>query len=93
MTKINELLNDHKFEPRRRIILDGLERCLQKSLENFPKLKGDTMSLCDNSESTKATFNSSYGTIRISTIGNLSGLISAYNTEGKGLIGIFGDKL
>lgn len=93
MVKTNELFNNSEFDGRKEIILNGLEMCLQKSLDNFPKLRGDTISLCDNSGSTKGTFNSVYGSVRVSLIANLSALLTAYNTKGHGSVGVFGDRL
>lgn len=87
--KIAELTNDKV----KNIILSGLEDCLQKSIENFPSLDGDTVSLCDNSGSAWGTFNSTYGSVTVATIANLSGLITAYCCKGVGKIGLFGDRL
>jgi len=70
-----------------------IEQCLQASMVNFPKLEGDTLSLCDNSGSAQGAFTSNYGTVRVSDIANLSALFTAYNTQGRGLVGVFGDKL
>ena len=70
-----------------------IEQCLQKSMINFPKLDGDTLSLCDNSGSAQGAFTSTYGTVRVADIANLSALFTAYNTNGRGVVGIFGDKL
>jgi 60 kDa SS-A/Ro ribonucleoprotein len=84
---------DNNLETGAQIIKEGLEKCLEKSMENFPRLEGDTISLCDNSGSAWGTFNSTYGSVTVATIGNLSGLMTAYNCTGNGYVGVFGDKL
>lgn len=73
-------------------ILDSLNRCIQISIENFPKLSGNTISLCDNSGSAHGTFNSEYGSVKVSDIANLSGIITASCSE-NGYVGVFGDRL
>ena len=75
------------------IIKDCLERCIQLSIENHPKLEGNTMILTDNSGSAWRTFTSSYGEQTIAEIGNISALITALSCSGQGTIGLFGDKL
>lgn len=84
----NDFSNDIKTK-----LCDILERCLQESMKNFPKLQGDTISLCDNSGSAHGSFTSTYGSTKVSDIGNLSALFTAYNTEGRGVVGVFGDRL
>ncbi len=96
-----KMIQDHHIEPinlgnmenKKNIILKGLESCMTESLKNYPKLKGDTLSLVDNSGSARSSFNSSYGSTQISTIANLSGLLTAINCEGRGVVGVFGDNL
>ena len=75
------------------IVKDGLESCIDESIKNFPSIEGSTVSLCDNSGSAHSTFNSTYGSVKVSTIANLSALITSYKTSGKGYVGIFGDRL
>ena len=75
------------------IIKDCLERCIQLSIENHPKLKGNTMILSDNSGSAWRTFKSSYGEQTIAEIGNISALITTLSCSGQGTIGLFGDRL
>jgi hypothetical protein len=77
----------------RKVLIDGLEECLQISMENFPKLSGDTISLCDNSGSAWGAVTSEYGSMECAIIANLSGLITAYNCTGSGSVGVFGDTL
>jgi hypothetical protein len=71
----------------------AIEDCLQISIETFPSLKGKTISLCDNSGSAHGTLPTEYGSVTISEIANLSGLITALRSENGGKVGIFGDKL
>lgn len=73
-------------------ILDTIELCLEKSLKNLPYFEGKTISLCDNSGSAQGTTTSSMGSMKVSTIGNLSGIITGKITD-DGYLGIFGDKL
>lgn len=73
-------------------LMECLEECLEDSLRNFPHLKGRTISLCDNSGSAWGTFNSRYGTVTVAEIANLSGIITARNSE-EGEVGFFGDRL
>ena len=75
------------------IIKDSIERCIQISIENHPKLKGNTMILSDNSGSSWNTFTSGHGTQSIAEIGNISALMTALSCSGRGTIGIFGNKL
>jgi len=77
----------------RQLVIDILERCLQESMKNYPKLDGDTFSLCDNSGSAHGTFTSTYGSVKVADIANLSALFTAYNTLGRGVVGVFGDRL
>jgi hypothetical protein len=79
-----------KYRP---IIWDCLERCLQVSIENFPKLEGSVIALSDNSGSAHGTFTSTYGKHTVADIGNLSALITAMSCTGRGVVGIFGDEL
>ena len=75
------------------VIFEYLEKCLQKSTENYPYLDGNVISLCDNSGSAHGTFTSVYGTQTVADIGNLSGLLTAYRATGRGVVGVFGDSL
>lgn len=75
------------------IIFEYLEKCLQMSIENYPVLEGDVISLSDNSGSAHGTLTSSYGSRKVSDIGNLSALFTAYRATGRGVVGVFGDDL
>ena len=70
-----------------------LEQCLEMSIKNFPSLKGDVIALSDNSGSALGTFTSKYGKRTIADIGNLSALLTALSCTGKGVVGVFGDRL
>jgi hypothetical protein len=73
-------------------VLDAVETCLEVALENVPQFPGKVMSLCDNSGSAMKTMTSSMGTMQISRIANLTGVITGKVSD-NGYIGIFGDKL
>ena len=77
----------------RDVILEYLEKCLQLSIENYPMLEGNVVSLSDNSGSAHGTLTSSYGKSTVANIGNLSALFTAYRASGRGVVGIFGDTL
>lgn len=74
------------------IIIDALEECMDISLQNYPKLKGKTMCLSDNSGSAWGTINSEYGSVTIAEIDNLSSVITAACSD-EGYVGEFGDRL
>lgn len=74
------------------IILDTLEECLDISIANFPKLKGKTACLSDNSGSSWGQMTSEYGSTHIAEIANLSSIITALCSD-EGYVGVFGDKL
>lgn len=74
------------------IIIDALEECMDIALANYPKLKGKTMCLSDNSGSAWGSFNSEYGSVTVADIDNLSSVITAACSD-EGYVGKFGDKL
>ena len=74
------------------LLCDTLEECMDKAIENLPRLKGKTMCLSDNSGSAWGTFQSEYGKMTIAEIDNLSAVITAYLSV-EGYIGKFGDEL
>ena len=76
----------------KQMILDALEECMDLAMENFPKLKGRTMCLSDNSGSAWGTFNSEFGKVTVADIDNLSATMTAVNSD-EGWVGKFGDKL
>lgn len=73
-------------------LLDAIEDCLMQSLGNLPQFKGRVMSLCDNSGSARRTTTSSLGTVLMSDIANLTGVITGMAAE-DGYVGVFGDRL
>ena len=74
------------------LILDALEECMDIALANFPKLKGKTMCLSDNSGSAWGAVTSEYGTVTVAKIDNLSSVITAACSD-EGYVGKFGDRL
>lgn len=74
------------------VIMDALEECMDIACANFPKLKGKTMCLSDNSGSAWSTFTSEYGSVKIAEIDNLSSVITAACSD-EGYVGKFGDEL
>ncbi len=73
-------------------IKDTLEKCMDVALANFPKLKGKTACLSDNSGSAHGAFTSEFGRVSISDIGNLSSVMTAFNSD-EGEIIPFGDRI
>lgn len=74
------------------VVLDAVEECLEVSLGNLPHFSGRVISLCDNSGSAKGTTTSSLGSVQMSTIANLTGVITGKVAD-EGFVGIFGDRL
>lgn len=74
------------------LIIDALEECMDIALANFPKLKGKTMCLSDNSGSAWGGFTSEYGTVTVAKIDNLSSVITAACSD-EGYVGKFGDRI
>lgn len=73
-------------------ILISLENCIDLAMKNFPKLKGKTVCLSDNSGSAQGACTSEYGSVKVSDIANLSSVMTAFNSE-EGIVGCFGDNL
>ena len=73
-------------------VLDAVERCLVRSLGDLPRFSGRLMALTDNSGSAQNTATSSMGSMKISTIGNLTGVLAAMRAD-DGHVGVFGDRL
>lgn len=80
-------------QAKKRAIQDSLETCMRNALQQLPEIPGVIVSLCDNSGSAWGTFNSSYGSQTVATIGNLSGLFAALRSTEGGMVGVFGDRL
>ncbi len=74
------------------IVLDTIEECLKISLDNLPRFAGKVMSLVDNSGSARGNTTSEMGTVAISDIGNLSGVLTGMVSD-DGYVGVFGDRL
>lgn len=73
------------------MILDKLEDCIDKSIENLPHLSGTTVCLSDNSGSAWYQTTTEYGTTHIAEIDNLSSVIAARCSD-EGYVIPFGDK-
>ncbi len=73
-------------------VLDAIESCLVKSLGELPRFSGRVMVLADNSGSAQGTATSSMGTMKVSTIGNLTGILAGMRAD-EGYLGVFGDNL
>ena len=75
------------------LVQQSLEKCIQLSISTLPELNGYTVCLCDNSGSAWGTFQSEFGSQTVATIGNLSGLLTAFRSTKGGCVGVFGDQL
>lgn len=74
------------------VVRDAVEECLELSMGMLPKFSGRVMSLCDNSGSAQNTMTSSLGSMKISTIANLTACLTARQAD-EGHVGVFGDRL
>jgi hypothetical protein len=74
------------------IIMDALEECMDIALANYPKLKGKTMCLSDNSGSAWEALTSELGSMKVAEIGNMMAVATAKMAD-EGYVGAFGDKL
>lgn len=73
-------------------VLAAVEQSLELSLGELPRFAGRVMSLCDNSGSAQGTATSSMGRMQVSTIANLSAVLTARRAD-QGHVGVFGDRL
>lgn len=73
-------------------VLDAIESALMASLQNLPRFTGRVASLCDNSGSAQVATTSSLGKVKVSTIANLTGVLTGMVAD-EGHIGVFGDRL
>jgi hypothetical protein len=89
-TAYNEILSSNVNN--KELILNTLEECVSKSIENLPKLKGKVICLSDNSGSAWGGFTSEYGKVTVAEISNLSSIITSLNSD-EGYVGVFGDSL
>jgi hypothetical protein len=86
----NAIETNSKF---RNQIKNTLEKCINVAMQNFPTLEGKTICLSDNSGSAWGSFNSSYGSVTVADIANLSSVMTAFNCTEGGEVGLFGDTL
>lgn len=77
------------FKPQ---IIDALEECMDIAVNNYPRLKGKTMCLSDNSGSAWGAVTTEYSSVTVATIDNLSAVITAACSD-EGYVGKFGDRL
>ena len=71
----------------------AVEQCMEVSVANLPRFKGNVAALCDNSGSAHGTLTSSAGSVRVSTIANLTAVLTGMVTDGEATVYPFGDKL
>ncbi|MEM7159011.1 MAG: TROVE domain-containing protein [Myxococcota bacterium] len=74
------------------VLRDAVEDCLMASLDNLPFFRGRTMALCDNSGSAQGSTTSAMGTMKVSTIANLTAVLAGLRSD-EGHVGVFGDRL
>ena len=84
---------DETMSEFKTIVLEGLNRCVLESVECIPPMKGRVDCLSDNSGSSRGTFTSEYGSVRVFEIANLSAILTAYRSTERGSVWIFGDRL
>lgn len=70
----------------------ALEKCIDISIENLPKLPGRSLILVDNSGSARHCRVSKMSNVSVSVAGNLMGVLTGLVSE-SGKIGAFGDKI
>ena len=89
---LNAIKTSSPRVPNEGLIEESLNRCLDKAMSNFPKLKGKTICLSDNSGSAWGALTTEYGSTMVAEIDNLSSVMTAINSD-EGYVGIFGDRL
>ena len=70
----------------------ALEKCIDASIVNLPKLPGNSLILVDNSGSAIGTRVSKLSNVNVATCGNLMGILTGLCSDG-GKVGVFGDKI
>lgn len=73
-------------------ILEALDFCVNDSINNFPKLKGRTASISDNSGSAWGALATQMGSMKVADIGNLSSVLAAFASE-DGEVHVIGDTI
>lgn len=73
-------------------IYKALETCVQIALQKTPRFEGKVMSLCDNSGSAQSARTSELGSMKVSSIANLTAVMTGLVSE-EGFVGVFGDNL
>lgn len=88
----NAVENSDLESKKKVMIMDALEFCVDKAIENMPKMHGNVAVLSDNSGSAWGTIPSEYGSVTIAEIGNLSAVLTAANSD-YGEVIAFGDTM
>ena len=73
--------------------VDNLYSNMQISINQLPKLIGNTICLCDNSGSSYSGFKNINGYIKMGKMMNFIGFLSSVKSSERGTIGLFGNKL
>jgi len=73
-------------------IVSAIEKCLELSVGNLPRLNGRSLVLTDNSGSARGGFTSEMGTMSFANIGNLMGVLTGRISD-EGVVGVFGDEV
>lgn len=81
---------DYKVSMKARV-LEALDVCVNESIKNFPKLKGRTACISDNSGSAWGAMATQMGSMQIAEIGNLSSVLACFASE-DGEVNVIGDK-
>ena len=77
---------------RKDSVRKALEKCLDISVGNLPKLGGRSLVLVDNSGSAVGAKVSAFSNVSVSVCGNLMGVLTGLVSD-SGKIGVFGDRI